>query len=107
MRSQLYTLRRFMVFYHLHMLTDLLITIFADQDRMNFNILIAAYVIQILSLMFVSAYFVFQFTSSFPFKAGMLVIMFKEFRAQIVVTLIYFVVLTAYKGSLMVKFMSL
>jgi Transmembrane protein 138 len=47
--------------------------------------------------MFVTTFFFFQFTSSFPFRVGMLVIVVREFTFEIIVSISYFLVVAGYR----------
>ncbi|KAI8913232.1 hypothetical protein EDD86DRAFT_244895 [Gorgonomyces haynaldii] len=66
------SLKSYLILHHTTLAVDLLITIFGNVNRMDFVFIITSWIIQVLLVIFLGVLFLFRFTSSFPFKAGML-----------------------------------
>ncbi|KAI8913939.1 transmembrane protein 138-domain-containing protein [Powellomyces hirtus] len=71
------------------LIADLLITLFAEYSRHTFVTVIVAYLIQGLLFLANVMLLFLRFTSSYPFRAGMLRIMINEFNAVLWASLIY------------------
>jgi hypothetical protein len=83
------SLHRYLCIHFTLLLADILITHFANFDRLTFEVIITLYILQIIFVMVLGVLFVMRFTNSFPFKAGMLQIMFRNFLVEIVVVVCY------------------
>jgi hypothetical protein len=82
-------LHRSAYFQKLLVFGDILLTILSENQRHVFFIVAGCYFIQFLFLVANIILLMILFTNTFPFKAGMVQIMLKEFRGTIFVYVVY------------------
>lgn len=76
---------------------DLSFLILGEQQIHVLHITIAIYLIQIVFTVISAIAFLFRFSITYPFQAGMVSIMFKEFSIETIIVLLYAVASVGYR----------
>jgi hypothetical protein len=78
-------------------ITDLAFLILGEQNIHVLHITIAIYLIQMVFTAISAIAFLFRFSITYPFQAGMVSIMFKEFSIETITIIFYAVVSAGYR----------
>ncbi|KAI8901114.1 Bystin-domain-containing protein [Globomyces pollinis-pini] len=83
------SIKRYVIVSFFYILFDMFLVIFGDIPYHNMDLVIIGYIVHILFVGYVTVSFMFRFTFTFPFQAGMIKIIFQEFKTECTIGILY------------------